>query len=141
MEDDLRPRLIPESSDEVRRRGFRGFGIGLGVILCWFAVSAWRKDSSPLPFAASAAVSWALAALWPSAFGPIYTPWMKVVAVLARVNVWLVCGLLYYGVITPYALLLRLLGVRPLELGLREKDSYWDVKPPRDPAESARRSF
>jgi hypothetical protein len=141
MEDEVRPRLIPESSDEVRRRGFRGFGIGLGAILCWFAFRSWRNGSSPYPFAVSSVLSWTVAAFRPSAFGPVYTPWMKVVAVLARVNIWLVCGLLYYGVVTPYALVLRLFGVRPLELGLRERDSYWDVKPPRDPVESSHRSF
>ncbi len=141
MEDEIRPRLIAELPGEARKRALRGFGIGLGAILFYFAFRAWRNDSSPLPFAVTAAVSWAFAAFWPAFFGPIYTPWMKVVAVLARINIWLVCGLLYYGVITPYAVLLRLFGVRPLELGLREKDSYWDEKPPRDPAESARRSF
>ncbi|MDX6770532.1 MAG: hypothetical protein SF051_13440 [Elusimicrobiota bacterium] len=141
MEDDLRARLNPESPEDARRRALRGFGVGLGVILSYFAFRAWRRDGSPLPLAAAAVLSWALAASWPAAFGPVYTPWMKVVGVLARVNLWLICGFLYYLVITPYGLLLRLFGVRPLETKLRVKDSYWEDKPPRDPAESARRQF
>lgn len=141
MEDDVRPRLIAEPADEVRRRAFRGFGIGLGAILSFFAWRSWRHTGAVPAWSALAPLSWALAAFFPAAFGPVYTPWMKVVGVLARVNLWLVCGILYYGILTPYALLLRAFGVRPLELGLRERESYWESKEPRDPAVSAREPF
>lgn len=141
MEDDLQPRLAAELPGEARRRALRGFGIGLGAVLTFFAWRSWRSSGVVPPWAGLVPLSWALAALAPAAFGPVYGPWMRVVAVLARVNLWVVCGLLYYAVITPYAAVLRAFGARPLELGLRERDSYWDEKPPRDPAESAERLF
>lgn len=141
MEDDLQPRLAAELPGEARRRALRGFGIGLGAVILFFAWRSSRGAEAWPAWTAAAPVSWALAALFPSAFGPVYGPWMRVVAVLARVNLWLVCGLLYYAVITPYSAVLRACGARPLELGLRERDSYWDEKPPRDPAESAERPF
>lgn len=136
MEEDLRARLTPVDPAAERRRLLRGFGVGLGAILLFFA---WRQRSPAL--AAGAGASWLLAAVFPAAFGPVYSLWMPVVGVLARLNIWLVCGFLYYVVITPYALLLRLCGKRLLELGLREGDSYWKEKPARDPAESARRAY
>lgn len=141
MEDDLRPRLIAEGPGSARTRALRGFGIGLGFVLCFFAFRSWRHHHAVPAWSALSVLSWLVAAVRPSLFAPIYDPWMKVVAVLARVNTWLICALLYYVVVTPYALLLRLFGTRPLELALREKPSYWDEKPPRDPAESARSPF
>lgn len=141
MEDDLRARLVAELPEEARRRALRGFGVGLGAIITFFAWRSWRRhDAVPL-WAYAGLLSWALAALRPGAFGPVYDRWMPVVGVLAKVNLWLICGFLYYVIMTPYALLLRAFGVRPLALGLREKASYWEEKPPRDPAESARRLF
>ncbi len=141
MEDDLRSGLIAEPPGEARKRALRGFGVGLGFIVLFFAWRSWRHHGAVPLWTAVPPLSWALAAFYPKAFGPVYDVWMPVVGVLAKVNLWLICGVLYYVIMTPYAVLLRAFGVSPLELKLREKDSYWDEKPPRDPAESARRPF
>lgn len=141
MEDDLRPRLAAELPGELRRRALRGFGIGLGAIILFFAWRSWRHHGAVPAWAALSPLSWAFAAFFPRAFGPVYDVWMPVVGVLAKINLWLICGILYYVIMTPYAVVLRLFGVRPLAFGLREKSSYWEEKPPRDPAESARSPF
>ena len=47
--------------------------------------------------------------------------------------------MLYYLVLAPYAMTLRLFGVRFLETDIDGRDSYWTPRPPRDPAETARR--
>lgn len=140
MEEDLRPRLIPISPEDSERRVLRGFGLGLGILLFFFA---WRAlhGGSPAVFAALGTASIALALAWPAAFKPAYRLWMPVVRVLARVNLWLVCATLYYLVVTPYGLFLRALGLSPLALKLRDKDSYWEEKPARDPVESSRHIF
>lgn len=141
MEDDLRPRLSAAAQAADRIRALRGFGTGLGAIILFFAWRSWRHCGAVPPWAGVSLLSWGLAAFFPAAFSPVYGPWMKVVAVLAKVNLWLVCGILYYGILTPYALVLRVFGVRPLALGRLERDSYWEVKEPRDPAVSAREPF
>ncbi len=138
MEEDLRPRLIPVSPGDIERRALRGFGIGLGLVLFFFT---WRGHGRPDVLAALGGASLALAVVLPRFFGPLFRLWMPVAGVLARVNLWLLCGILYYLVVTPWGLLLRALGLRPLELSLRTGDSYWVEKPARDPAESARRIF
>lgn len=140
MEEDLRPRLIPRSPEAVERRALRGFGIGLGLILFFLA---WRGRAQGRPdlLAALGGASLALAATWPRFFGPVYRVWMPVAGVLARVNLWLLCAILYYLVVTPYGLFLRALGLSPLALKLREKDSYWEEKPARDPVESSRHIY
>lgn len=140
MEADLRPRLIPVAPEAAERTALRGFGIGLGLILFFFA---WRGRAHGRPdlLAALGGASLALAATWPRFFGPLFRLWMPVAGVLARVNLWLLCAILYYLVVTPWGLLLRAFGLRPLELRLRTGDSYWETKPGRDPRESARRIF
>ncbi len=140
MEEDLRPRLTPISPEENERRVLRGFGLGLGILLFIFA---WRAlhGGSPVAFAALGAASMVLALARPASFEPAYRLWMPVVRVLARVNLWLVCAILYYLVVTPYGLFLRALGLSPLALKLRDKDSYWEEKPARDPVESSRHIF
>lgn len=137
MEEEAR-RLIPVPREDRERRALRGFGIGLGLILLYFA---WRGRWRPDILANLGGMCLALVATAPHLFRPLFRVWMPVVGVLARVNLWLVCGILYYLVVTPWGLFLRALGLRPLELRLRTGDSYWEVVPARDPAESARRIF
>ncbi|MEQ1919129.1 MAG: hypothetical protein ABL955_08025 [Elusimicrobiota bacterium] len=141
MEEDLRPRLIPISPEDLERRALRGFGLGLGILLFILAWRAHAQGRSASAFAVLSVVSLLLSRAKPAAFGPLYRLWMPVVGVLARVNLWLVCAILYYLVVTPYGLLLRGLGLSPLALKLRDKDSYWEVKPARDPVESSRHIF
>ncbi len=133
MENDLRPRLNPVDPAEAERRLLRGFGIGLSILFC---VIAWRARA--VNWARLGAACLVLALSWPKLFRPVYRVWMPVVGVLAKINLWVITGILYYLVVTPYGLFLRAAGMSPLELKLKEKDSYWEEKPPRDPAESAR---
>lgn len=70
-----------------------------------------------------------------------YEGWRPIARVLARVNAWLACAILYYLVLTPYAVLARMLGARFLRTGPERRDTYWTVVPPRDPVESTRRTF
>lgn len=140
MEEDLRPRLIPVPAAQGERRALRGFGAGLGLILFFFA---WRGRAHGRPdvLVLLGGLSLALAAFRPRFFGPLFRAWMPVVGVIARLNLWLLCGVLYYLVVTPWGLLLRALGLRPLEPAAPAGGGYWIVKPARDPAESARRIF
>ena len=141
MEEDLRPRLIPAPPEEAERRALGGFGLGLGILLLVLAWRARAHGRAPEAFIGLAAVSALMSRLRPSALRPLYRAWMPVVAVLARANLWVVCAILYYLVVTPYGLILRAAGLSPLALKLREKDSYWEEKPARDPVESTSRIF
>ena len=55
----------------------------------------------------------------------------------------LVMGFLFFLVVTPIGLLMRLLGKRPLELEFeRDRSSYWkDRTPPGPPAEGMKNQF
>lgn len=61
-------------------------------------------------------------------------------AAAGRAQALILSAFLYYVVLTPYSAVLRLFGVKFLDLDIEEgRDSYWLPRPPSDPAETARR--
>ena len=131
--------------DERIRSGLkelRGFGIGLGVFLCFFALLSWRRGTGAwrweLPVAG---LSWLLAAFAPSAFGPLYRLWMPAALFLGKVNTYVFLSSFYWFTLTPYAWFLKLLGNRMLDLELRDRDSYWVPKEPVESLDAYRRQF
>jgi len=62
-------------------------------------------------------------------------------AAARRAQTRALCAILYYLVLAPYALVLRLFGIRFLDTEIDGRDSYWTPRPPRDPAETARRLY
>ncbi len=81
------------------------FGVILPLVR-WTPPPAW-------PFIAAGLV--ALAALvYPRALGPLYRLWMAIGQVLAWFNTRLILGLVYFVVILPAGLLMRLIGRDPM---------------------------
>lgn len=108
------------------RKEFREFGFGLGGILIIFALLAARKHSPAGPYlfgfgTLALAIAWVV----PSALEPVYGPWMRAARVLAAVNTFLISALIFYLVMTPYALVARLFGKDPLDERLGTDGSYW----------------
>ena len=112
MDEGIRARLgLPVPNPGRARHDLRVFGIGLGIILTFFAFLSWRKAGAAWPYElALAAVCALLGGLWPMALKPVYGPWMKAVGFIGKVNTWLIMGILYYVIISPYAFLARLIG-------------------------------
>ncbi len=125
-----------------RRKALRDFGLGLAVVLWLFAAFAWRKGSPKAAWEFAAGLVSAAAALTtPGFFAPIYGVWMPAALFLGRVNTRLILALLYYLVITPYALVLRLCGMRLLDEKMRDAESYWRPKEPRAGLKAYERQF
>lgn len=95
------------------RRGLRQFGLLVGsTLVALFGVIVPWTFARPLPtwpwIAGGTLVAWAV--LHPASLGPIYTGWMRLAMAMSRVTTPLILGLLFFLVITPVALVLRLLG-------------------------------
>ena len=76
--------------------------------------------------------------LIPSPLRPIYTAWLKIAHVIVRTITALTLALAYYMVITPSAIIKRLIGGRPLPLRPNKKmTSYWITRS--EPAQSKER--
>ena len=144
MDERIRARLgLPVPDPDRPQRELRVFGFGLAVILSVFAVLAWRKGRPIAPYCelGLAFVFALLAGLRPRALQPVYGPWMKAVGVIGKVNTWLVMGLVYYIFITPYAVLVRLLGNDLLDERMRDRESYWHPRSEAPAPESYRDQF
>lgn len=88
----------------------------------------------------------AAAALRLAALHPLNRAWTALAALLSRITTPLVCGLLFYMVVTPLAFLLRLRGKEPLGLGCNPlRKTYWTERQPggdgTPPRESMRLQF
>jgi O-antigen/teichoic acid export membrane protein len=105
--------LIPE----LDRKGLREFGLvtGLIVALLFGLFFPWLLDRSiPLwPWLIAGVLGiWALAA--PQSLRPIYRGWMRFGLLLSRVTTPLILGIVFFLVILPVALVMRLFGHDPL---------------------------
>ena len=91
----------------------------------------------------AAALFCGLAFLRPALLAPLNRLWFKFGLLLNKITSPLIMGLLFYGVITPYAYILRWSGKDLLRLRFDPSaDSYWiERKPPGPAPETIKRQF
>jgi hypothetical protein len=105
----------------------RSFGLTFAVVFS--LVGSW-----PLPWGGEARL-WALALaaaflltafLFPAALGPANRLWLRFGLLLHKIATPVILGAIFFLVLLPIGLLLRLLGKRPLQLHFdRDSESYW----------------
>jgi len=130
---------------EIRMASDRAFGLVMATA-CGLAGLWPLFHGKPVRAAAMdlGAAFGALALLRPVWLHPLNRLWTALAAALSRVTTPVVCGLLFYLVVTPLAYAMRLSGKDPLRLrGDANRQSYWVDRPPRQaPArESMRQQF
>ncbi len=112
----------------VTKKDLRTFGLTLGgAALVWAGILWWRGKPGAALWLAGIAPALALLALTvPAALRPIHFVWMPVARAVAKGLTWLILTLAVYGVITPFGLVMRLLGKDPLERKFEPaRTSYW----------------
>jgi hypothetical protein len=121
--------MMAPPRDGLPRRQLRHFGWLLASMI---ALAASRLDAGPASLTAEAlaAVLFAVGTVWP---GALHRPYRLLAAVTAPVG-WVVSRVLligvYFGLITPLALVLRLLGRDALRCRLDpEATTYWEPRP------------
>lgn len=94
----------------------RKFGIPVGIaFLVLGLVVAWRGGVVASPIIGGVGVGLILAALLiPTHLGPVYRAWMGMALLLSKVTTPILMGVIYFLVITPIALLMRLMGRNPM---------------------------
>jgi hypothetical protein len=108
----------------------RKFGLLVGGTFVLLAVLLWRRGH-PTGAALSSAVGVALVLgglAAPARLGPVYRAWMGVAAAISKVTTPVVMSAIYFLVLTPSGLLVRLFGHRPLTHP-REAATYWHQRP------------
>lgn len=119
------------TSTELTRRTLTSFALIVGGAVLVIAAVQWRRGAPQWVWVTLMAITATLllaAAVAPSLLRPVYRGWMRLGEVLAWVNTRILLTLIFFLVVTPIGLLMRLFGRSPI--ATRKEDSYWtDVEP------------
>ena len=120
------------TSTELTRRTITSFALIVGGALLVIAALQWRRGAPQwvwITLVTIAAVLLIAAAVAPSLLRPVYRGWMRLGEGLAWVNTRILLTLIFFLVVTPIGLVMRLFGRSPIAVK-RSDDSYWtDVEP------------
>ena len=119
------------TSTELTRRTLTSFALIMSAALLIIAALQWRRGTAQWVWVALIAIAVLFllaAAVAPSLLRPVYRGWMRVGEVLAWINTRIILTLIFFLVVTPIGLLMRLFGRSPIARA--RSDSYWtDVEP------------
>ena len=115
--------LSPQKKD-LRNLGLV-FLVALGLI---GAFLLWKgRPSGPYWIGAGVLFGlWGLA--WPAGLKPVYKVWMAFAVILGYFVSRILLSAIFYLVVTPIGLVMRLLGKDLLDRKLKDRDSYWHVR-------------
>jgi hypothetical protein len=125
-------------------RELQRFGVTVSIPLALLAAwGAWRGHTIlPALLGGFALVLGGLALLAPHRLSLVHRGWMKGADILGAINTRLLMGLVYFLVMTPTGVLMRLLGRDPLDRRLHDRPSYWVARTPHpDPKGAMERRF
>ncbi|MBI4542320.1 MAG: hypothetical protein HY705_04755 [Gemmatimonadetes bacterium] len=120
----------------------RRFGLVLGTAFLALAALLWWR-ARPLGAGVLMSVGAALllaGLLVPSRLGPVRRAWMRLAVVISRVTTPVFLALVYYLVVTPMGLIMRLIGYRPLTRA-RRASTVWVARRPEQRRSDLRRQF
>ena len=124
------------------RRELRRFALTVGAAFVLLAaLLAWRERRTAAMVLGALGVTLAIAGLLiPARLGGVHRAWMGIALAISKVTTPLFMGIVYFGLLTPIALVLRLLGRAPLRQP-RDVRTYWRDRPPGARRSDLRRQF
>jgi hypothetical protein len=104
----------------------RRFGLTVGIaFLALAGVLLWRGRETAGVVSAAIGIPLAVAALVvPTRLGPVERAWMRLALLISKVTTPVFMGIVYFLVLTPMALVMRMTGRNPLRHRPAE-DGYW----------------
>tara|TARA_B100001142_G_C14256439_1_gene625304 strand:- start:695 stop:1087 length:393 start_codon:yes stop_codon:yes gene_type:complete len=122
---------MPENRKQLRNFGFLFAGmlaLVFGFVLPYFF--EYSRPDWPL-IVATVLIFCSLT--FPRGLIIIKKPWMRLAKVLGKVNSFIILGLIFYAMITPYAFVLKMLRKKPIKSRVfRQTESYWIKSQVRD---------
>jgi hypothetical protein len=133
-----REEKIAGSSDRAFGLVFASFFAILAIIKLFFGAAHWAAA-----WAAGAVVFLIVALTLPRLLAPFNRVWMKIGLLLHRITNPIVLGLMFFGVFTPFGVIMRLFGWDGLARKLDPNaDSYWvERESPGPPPDTMRQQF
>lgn len=125
----------------VREGSMHGFGLFLATLLAVIGLLPMLREAPPRWWALGTALLLALLALLlPEWIDPLRRLFVRLGELIGRVTTPLVLGIIFYGVLTPMGLLMRLAGKDPLRLKRDPgAESYWIERENREVAPASLR--
>lgn len=136
----------PQSSARPTHKQLRRFGLLVGAVLILIGGWQWYRDiyeTGRVVLWAAGGVILASGLFVPAVLWPLYRGWMRVGHTLGLINTRLIIGLIFFLVVTPIGLLMRVLRVDPLRKKFdRKAASYWhEIAPKESVKEHCERQF
>ena len=129
---------------DLDRKGLREFGLttGAAVVVIFGVFFPWilGLDWPAWPWIVAAPL-WALALVQPLLLRWIYRAWMRFGLLASRVTTPLVLGIVFFAMIAPMALVLRLVGKDPLQRALHPNQKSYRVPSIKSPKDKLERPF
>ena len=126
-------------------KGLRKFGIITGaIVVVLFAIFfPWVFDAIAMPIWpwVVAGLLWVPALVMPGSLQPIYTIWMKIGHAIGWVNTRIILGLLFYVLVLPMGLIMRLFGSDPMARKYDKSVSSYRVKSVSEPKDRLEKPF
>ncbi|NKB57497.1 MAG: hypothetical protein GKS00_14320 [Alphaproteobacteria bacterium] len=122
--------------ETVKGSSNRSFGIVFATVFAILALWPLLRGADPRWWALGLAGLFLFAAIaFPKVLTPLNRLWMRFGLLLHRIVNPLVMALLFFLVVTPIALIMRLLGKRPLHLDVdSDATTYWIKRDPPGPS-------
>lgn len=127
------------------KKGLRKFGIITGaIIVVLFAIFfPWVFDAAAMPIWPwiVAGLLWVPALIMPGSLQPVYTVWMKIGHAIGWVNTRIILGLLFYILVLPMGLIMRLFGNDPMARKYDNSVTSYRVKSACEPKDRLEKPF
>lgn len=123
---------------EARKFGF----ILSSIFIILGLLSAFKDKGINLSLIIPASILFLLALIAPGLLVPIYKAWMRLGTILGRINSFLMLSIIFYCVLTPIALIRRILSEDSEKFAYKTaKGSYWIKRASNNTAEDMKRMF
>ena len=133
--------MISSSSTEFTAHDGRRFAFPVGIaFLVITAILWWRDHETAMRVTATLGTFLIVAGLLlPGKLGPVYRGWMAMALAISKVTTPIFMGIVYYVVMTPTGLIMRMVGNKPIAHPLAD-GSFWQSTVGR-PKSDLRRQF
>jgi len=128
----------------MQRKDLRSFGLVMAaaLILIFGLLLPWIFDHAiPKWPWLGAGVFASLALIWPGVLAPVYKAWMKFGHVAGWINTRIILGLVFFLIVLPIGLLMRLSGKDPMARKLSAEPASYRVPSHRHDPKSLERPF
>jgi predicted membrane metal-binding protein len=124
-----------DREEDVHGSSDRGFGLVFAGFFAIVAIVRWWKEHGGAGWFAAAAIAMLLISLVrPSLLAPFNRVWTKLALLLSMIMNPVIMAILFFIVVAPIGLLMRLMGKRPLALAFDPAvKSYWVERTPPAP--------